>query len=621
MDTVQGILSFGMSMSQAPTQLENELDQLKTKLLISRSEWGMVEAHLLQLKYTTYDAEDLHREFENQALRHKIEDASRSRAGQLVSSSSLNIAKHLVHASSKRIVIRDTKDQLHKVMAEVKEVLCLIGLDRVQPVQVISQMGMPLTMGSTSAGSKGKGTEAASHDAIASTSKAKRLKFDSNSSAGLAETANCGNTTLAQLIYTDERVKGHFTVRIRVCVSDLFDIERMKKEIIKTIQPNFDLSSGLGVLEADLKHMLKIQKFLLSFYAPLKNGIEGSMILLTTRHKNIAQNVTAWSKCSCKRLQLDGLPAECPESYPRLQEIGQSISSKLHGTPLAAKTLGRLLNSNLTDQHWRTIKDSELWEQEQKHGEILPALRLSYLYLPTELRRCFAFCSLFPKDYSFKRHEIVDIWVAEGFVSPQVSKRLEDVGMNYLDDLRGRCLFQTDPKFPNQDKYVMHHLIHDTAQYVSIHECFSMKNLSGMTNKPRHMSVEVDGKSLSTMTNIQNLNKLRSLRFGTELDVEITWFSQLSNILFLSLKGCKLKSLPQSICGLNSLRYLDISYSNINEVPSKFWCLNSLQVVVAFGSCLRTIHQDVTKLINLRQLALPVKASIDLSKELEIFHS
>ncbi|RCV30165.1 hypothetical protein SETIT_6G072000v2 [Setaria italica] len=579
MDTVQGILSFGMSMSQAPTQLENELDQLKTKLLISRSEWGMVEAHLLQHKYTTYDAEDLHREFEDQALRHKIEDASRSRAA-----SAGHACQQRMNSSP-----RDTeRDQVMEMLGVT------LTIDRAAEInQVISQMGMPLTMGSTSAGSKGKGTEAASHDAIASTSKAKRLNFDSNSSAGLAETANCGNvsvlpifgiggmgkTTLAQLIDSDER------------------------EII--IQPNFDLSCGLGVLEADLWHMLKIQKFLLSFYAPLKNGLEGSMILVTTRHKNIAQNVTAWSKCSCKPLQLEGLPAgvfweffkkcafgkECPESYPRLQEIGQSISSKLHGTPLAAKTLGRLLNSNLTEQHWRTIKDSELWEQEQKHSDILPALRLSYLYLPTELRRCFAFCSIFPKDYSFKRHEIVDIWVAEGFVSPQVSKRLEDVGMKYLDDLRGRCLFQTDPKFPNQDKYVMHDLIHDTAQYVSIHECFSMKDLSGMTNKPRHMSIEVDGT------------------FGTELDVEITWFSQLSNILFLSLKGCKLKSLPQSICGLNSLRYLDISYSNINEVPSKFWCLNSLQVVVAFGSCLRTIRQDVTKLINLRQLALPEQAA------------
>jgi hypothetical protein len=97
-----------------------------------------------------------------------------------------------------------------------------------------------------------------------------------------------------------------------------------------------------------------------------------------------------------------------------------------------------------------TINNSELWEQEQNKGEILPALRLSYLHLLYYLRRCFAFFSVFPKDYSFKRDEIVDIWVAEGFVSPQVSKRPEDVRMSYLDQLRDRYIFETDPKFPYQ---------------------------------------------------------------------------------------------------------------------------------------------------------------------------
>jgi hypothetical protein len=48
-----------------------------------------------------------------------------------------------------------------------------------------------------------------------------------------------GKTTLAQLIYNDERVKAHFTVKKWVCVSDLFDIERMTKGIFKTISdPN-----------------------------------------------------------------------------------------------------------------------------------------------------------------------------------------------------------------------------------------------------------------------------------------------------------------------------------------------------------------------------------------------
>ncbi|CAL4996482.1 unnamed protein product [Urochloa decumbens] len=701
MDAVRGILSFGVSMGQAPTELQNELHQLETKLLtarvlISRCEWGMVknkdlvEALLMKLKHTAYDAEDLLREFHDRALRQEIEDAGRSRTGQLISSS-LSIAKHLVHASDKRI--RTAQGKLNTVMAEAEEVLRLVGLDRVEPVQVmpttteiitasrvfgrdterdqvmeilgvnltidrademnqvITQLGLgvPFTTGMSAGSSKGMSTEAAGHGGVATSTpnSAKRLKVNSSSFTGgdvsvlpIFGIGGMGKTTLAQLIYNDERVRAHFTATIWVCVSDLFDIERMTKEMVLTIsEPNFDSSCNLGGLQAKLKEKLKSHKFLLVlddiwqitkqqwefFYAPLRHGLEGSMILVTTRHENIAHLV---STSNCKPVQLEGLPDDIfweffkrcafdkvePESYPHLQEIGRRIASRLCGTPLAAKTLGRLLNSNLTKQHWMNINNSELWEQEQKEGEILPALRLSYLYLPVELRRCFAFCSIFPKDYSFKRHEIVNIWVAEGFVAPLGSMHLEDVGIRYLDELRSRCLFQTDPKFPNKDRYVMHDLIHDTAQYVSIHECFSVKDLSGMTNKPRHMSVEVDGKSLSTMANIQNLNKLRSLRFGTKLDIQITWFSHLSNILFLSLEGCKLKCLPQSICELNSLRYLDISKSDIEQLPAKLWCLCSLQVVDASNSCLRTVHQDVTKLINLRQLALPAKASIALSK-------
>jgi hypothetical protein len=368
--------------------------------------------------------------------------------------------------------------------------------------QVITQLGMPLSVGVTPAVSKGKSRAVAGHSALASTRKpAKRLKVDSSSPAGLAEmttntTGNVpvlpifgiggmGKTTLAQVIYNDQRVKAHFTKRIWVFVSDLFDIKRMTKEIVKTISdPNFDLSCGLTDLQVQMKEQLMSQKFLLvlddiwqitqyqweSFYAYLRDGLEGSMILVTTRHGNIAQLVATRN---CKPVELEGLPPgvfweffkkcafgnERPESFPHLQDIGRSISSKLCNTPLAAKTLGRLLNSNLTMEHWMTINNSDLWEQEQKDGDILPALRLSYLYLPAELRRCFAFCSIFPKDYSFKRHEIVDIWVSEGFVVPQGNMCPEDVGFRYLDELRGRGLLQSDPKFPNQDIYMCEHKV------------------------------------------------------------------------------------------------------------------------------------------------------------------
>jgi hypothetical protein len=89
-----------------------------------------LDALLVKLKYATYDAEDLLRGLQDQDLRQKLEDAGRSRAGQLMSSS-LKIAKHVILARRKR-VNKDTQDKLDMVMAEVKEVLSSMGLDRVQ---------------------------------------------------------------------------------------------------------------------------------------------------------------------------------------------------------------------------------------------------------------------------------------------------------------------------------------------------------------------------------------------------------------------------------------------------------------------------------------------------------
>nr|TKW11811.1 hypothetical protein SEVIR_6G256766v2 [Setaria viridis] len=675
METLQWIVSAGTNIGEA-IQLNSELERLrdtlpKARVLICRSEWGMFKdkelAKLLsRLKDATYDAEDLLRELDDQVLRKRIEDADRSRAGQLLSSC-LNLAKTLVRRSKKRI--REVQDRLEKVLAEIEWMLNHMGLMSVELSQnmpetssvisapevvgrdderealikklgvmigrevprnkVIKLLGVPLAgnRGGTGRTAMSNGKRAAASNGVASTSRAKQPKGNGGR-ARLAE-ANCtnsvsvisivgiggvGKTTLAQFIYNDPRVKHHFGVMIWVCVSDFFDKRKITKEIIKSIPgEEYNSSSSLNALQIELVKRLKMcPKFLLvlddiwpnanadweAFYAPLKYGPEGSMILVTTRSPVVATRVTT---SNCKPVPLEGLPTgifwdffkKCAfgtndqESYPLLQDIARSISTRLCGSPLAAKTLGRLLNQSLTEEHWRAIQKSELWELQHEENEILPALQLSYLYLREE-----------------------------GFVAPGGSIRPEDVGITYLEELRNRFLFQTDPKFPN--RYVMHDLIHDMAVSFSMDECLVMQDLrnqnkSRMQNTVRHMSIEVDGESLTRMGDIQHLNKLHSLRFGIGFHVEITWFNQLSNILFLSLKGCKLVKLPDSICELNSLRYLDISDSNVEELPGKLWCLYSLQVLDARGSNLKEIHRDVTKLINLRQLALPPRASKALS--------
>ncbi|XP_062229739.1 disease resistance protein RGA2-like [Phragmites australis] len=708
MEALQWILSAGVNIREA-TQLNDELDRLRTTLpkarfLVSRGEWGRSKdkelAMLLsQLKDSTYDAEDLLRELDDQVLRQKIEDADRSRAGQLLSSS-LNLAKKFIYGSKTRV--KETQDKLDNSVAAIEGVLNFMGLN-VEPVQLMPEtssvigapqvfgrdterdlviemlgvtigledkrdqmiklLGVPLTGGCGSAESNGKREAAAAEggggNGVTSTSRAKRLKGNS-SSAGFAETnrtdnvsvlpivgiGGVGKTTLAQLIYNDPRVKHHFEVRVWVCVSDLFDKKRITKEIVESITgKEYNRSCSLNYLQETLKEKLpKLQKFLFvlddvwpnandeweAFFAPLREGREGSMVLVTTRSPKVADLVTT---SNCKPVQLEGLPSDifweffrkcafgkdCPESYPHLQDIGQSISSRLCGSPLAAKTLGRLLNMELTERHWRNVQDSELWELPHHENEILPALQLSYLYLPQELKRCFTFCSIFPKDYSFERDKIVGMWVAEGFIAPVGNMHLEDVGITYLDELRSRFLFQSDPKSPDRAIYVMHDLIHDMAMSVSADECILMKDLSyqeqkRMPHTVRHMSVEVSGESMSRMRDIQYLNKLHSLRFEKKLNVEIKWFNQLSNILYLSLKGCTLVKLPESIYDLTSLRYLDISGSCVLELPEKFWCLYSLQFFDAPRSYLRRFHQDITKPMSLRHLVLPPTASKALSE-------
>uniref|UniRef100_A0A0D3GF60 NB-ARC domain-containing protein n=1 Tax=Oryza barthii TaxID=65489 RepID=A0A0D3GF60_9ORYZ len=671
MDAVETIISTGINIYEA-TQLSDELSRLqatlpKARFLINRGEWGRFKNKdmailLSQLKVTTYDAEDLLREFDDQALRQKMEDADRSWAEGAINSVGLSIeaVQHMPETSSvigvSQVFGRDKERDL---VIEKLGVRSMIGRNS-QRDQVIELLGVPLTRGAA-ARAKEKRAAATVTGTKSASCRTKKLKGESSRAPRLDEAKCIGNvsvlpifgiggvgkSTLAQFIYNDPRVQAHFGKRrVWVCVSDLFDKRRITKEIIESFtKEEYKSLFNLDALQVELMEQLGRRKFLLvlddiwpnandeweSFYAPFKNRPKDSMILVTTRSPNVADLVAT---NNCKPIQLEGLDRdifweffskcafgeERPESYPQLQDIGHNIASRLCGSPLAAKTIGRLLNMELTVQHWETVRNSELWELPHRENEILPALQLSYLYLPQELKRCFAFCCMFPKDYSFERDEIVDIWVAEGFVVSSGSTRLEDMGIRYLDDLRSRFLFQTDPKYPNRTRYVMHDLIHDMAQSVSVDECLLMQDLRSRNERRmlyavRHMSVEVADESLkSGMRGIQDLNKLHSLRFGINFNVEITWFNQLSNILYLSLKGCTVVKLPESIGELNSLRYLDISYSGVQELPEKFWCLYSLQVVDANGSSLKAISPDVIKLINLRRLALPTGCSPKLSE-------
>ncbi|KAE8705714.1 hypothetical protein F3Y22_tig00110418pilonHSYRG00100 [Hibiscus syriacus] len=103
-----------------------------------------------------------------------------------------------------------------------------------------------------------------------------------------------------------------------------------------------------------------------------------------------------------------------------LEVIGKEIVKKCHSLPLVAKTDGGLLRSKRNVSEWRNVLESNLWDLSNGDDNIVPALLLSYHYLPSHLKRCFAYCAIFPKDYDFEIENMVLSWMAEGLLSQTI---------------------------------------------------------------------------------------------------------------------------------------------------------------------------------------------------------
>uniref|UniRef100_F6HCU5 Disease resistance protein winged helix domain-containing protein n=1 Tax=Vitis vinifera TaxID=29760 RepID=F6HCU5_VITVI len=129
-----------------------------------------------------------------------------------------------------------------------------------------------------------------------------------------------------------------------------------------------------------------------------------------------------------------------------------------------AKMLGGLLRSEPQDR-WERVLSRKIWN---KSG-VLPVLRLSYQHLPSHLKRCFAYCELFSKDYGFKQKELILLWMAGDLIHQAEEDNCqmeEDLGVDYFNELLSRCFFQ--PSSDSKSKFIMHDLINDLTQEVVV---------------------------------------------------------------------------------------------------------------------------------------------------------
>jgi hypothetical protein len=266
------------------------------------------------------------------------------------------------------------------------------------------------------------------------------------------------------------------------------------------------------------------------------------------------------------------------EERAHLEAIGVSIVKKCGGVPLAIKALGNLMRLKESEDQWIAVKESEIWDLREEANEILPALRLSYTNLSPHLKQCFAFCAIFPKDRVMRREELVALWMANGFISCRREMDLHVMGIEIFNELVGRSFLQEvqDDGFGNIT-CKMHDLMHDLAQSIAVQECHNTEGHEelGIPNTVRHVAFNYR-RVTSLEKNLLNVQSLRSC-----LSVDYDWIqkhwgesSSTPKHRALSLINVDVKKLPESICDLKHLRYLDVLGSRIRTLPE---CITSLQ--------------------------------------------
>ncbi|KAL6328663.1 hypothetical protein AAG906_003348 [Vitis piasezkii] len=397
-----------------------------------------------------------------------------------------------------------------------------------------------------------------------------------------------GKTTLAQVVYNDRKVVECFDLKAWVCVSDEFDLVRITKTIVKAIDSGTSENSSdendLNLLQLKLKERLSRKKFCLvlddvwnenynnwdRLQTPFTVGLPGSKIIITTRSDKVASVMRSVRIHHLGQSLFAKHAFENGDSslHPELQEIGKEIVKKCKGLPLAAKTLGGALYSELRVEEWENVLNSETWDL--PNDEILPALRLSYYFLPSHLKQCFAYCSIFPKDYEFEKENLILLWMAEGFLDQSASKKtMEKVGDGYFYDLVSRSFFQKSSS--HKSYFVMHDLINDLAQLVSGKFCVQLKDgkMNEIPEKFRHLSYFISEYDLfERFETLTNVNGLRTF-------------------------------LPLNLGYLPRLRHLDIRHSKVKEMPSQLGQLKSLQKLTNY----RVGKESGTRVGELRELS------------------
>ncbi|GLT46130.1 hypothetical protein SLA2020_199100 [Shorea laevis] len=437
---------------------------------------------------------------------------------------------------------------------------------------------------------------------------------------GLYGMGGVGKTTLLNHINNElGQRRNNFDIVIWATVSKNHTVEKVQDDIGRKIgysdqrwkQKSYDEKATeiLAVLSKK-KFVLLLDDIweridLVKVGIPIAGQGHGSKLIFTTRSLDVCGQMEAHKKIfkvDClapeKAWELFQIKVgkETLDSHPQIHGLAKEVAEECKGLPLALITIGRAMSSKKTPEQWeyarrilkRSVANHVLPGMRK---EVYPLLKFSYDSLPDKkLKSCFLYCALFPEDFLLRKRELIDYWIAEGFLDENDSICDRNEGHNIICTLLDSCLLEE----VDVEHVKLHDVIRDMALWIAsgiekekyivetsaqlteapeIENWEMIKRLSLMNNKIQSLRGTPDCPDLLTLF-LEN-NDLKSMRLAKD------FFQNMVSLTVLNLSfNLSLAELPVGISNLVSLQYLNIKGTAVNKLPmelsslSKLKCLN-----------------------------------------------
>ncbi|KAJ0076269.1 hypothetical protein Patl1_34411 [Pistacia atlantica] len=330
-----------------------------------------------------------------------------------------------------------------------------------------------------------------------------------------------------------------------------------------------------------------------------------SKIVFTTRSKAVCVKMHTDVKFEVKCLSFEEsfeLFRQCVtedvlNSHHQIPELAKTVAKECKGLPLALITIGSAMSERRTPEEWQYAistlqsRPSEFMDVENR---VLRVLRFSYDGLSDDKQKnCFLYCSMFPEDHMIRKDELIELWIAEGILHDHGLEDARKAGEYIIGSLKNACLLE---EVGDSNDYVkMHDVLRDLALWLASlkeNKIFVFENREsfikhGIAAWKEAVRMSIWGRGIKLFPEAPSCPRLQTflVRETKVRTFSSSFFQSMHAVKVLNLsKNLFLKTLPPRMSELTDMQYLNLSDTDIDELPIVAGSLTKLRFLLLDGT-------------------------------------